>query len=121
MMQTWGMQRPIIKGIGERGGSAQELDPNTPLVVLDHIGFTGILATNSVLDFYRPLREEDHLQSEIVMESISNRKKTGLGEGYFVTWVQIFADKNGDEVGRQTFTVLKFNDCDLSTIVACSD
>ena len=109
MMQTWTMPRPILKGIGERGGAAQDLDPDTPLGVLDRVGFNGILATNSVLDFYRPLREGDELQSEVIFESISPRKKTGLGEGYFVTWAQTYVDQNGEDVGRQTFTVLKFN------------
>lgn len=109
MMQTWTMPRPIIKGIGERGGAAQDLDPDTPLGVLDRVGFNGILATNSVLDFYRPLLEGEVLKSEIILESISPRKKTGLGEGYFVTWIQTYVDENEEDVGKQTFTVLKFN------------
>lgn len=113
MMQTWTMQRPILKGIGERGGSAQDLDPDTPLGVLDRVGFSGILATNSVLDFFRPLREGDLLQSEIIFDSVSDRKKTGLGEGYFISWVSNYADQHGEAVGKQTFTVLKF---DPSTI-----
>lgn len=113
MMQTWTMPRPILKGIGERGGAAQDLDPDIPLGVLDRVGFNGILATNSVLDFYRPLREGDVLQSDVILDSVSARKKTGLGEGYFVSWVQTYIDQDGEDVGKQTFTVLKF---DPSTI-----
>ena len=113
MMQTWTMSRPILAGIAERGGAAQELDPDTPLGVLDRVGFNGILATNSVLDFHRPLREGDVLQSELIWDSVSARKKTGLGEGYFVSWVQTYTDQNGESVGQQIFTVLKF---DPSTI-----
>lgn len=109
MMQTWTMPRPILKGIGERGGAPQELDPDTPLGVLDRVGYSGILATNSVLDFAKPLREGDRLQSEIIIDNISARKKTGLGLGYFVTWVESYVDQNGEAVGKQTFTVLKFD------------
>lgn len=113
MMQTWTMPRPMLEGIGERGGAAQPLDPDTPLGVLDRVGFVGILATNSELEFDHPLREGDVLQSEITLESVSERKKTGLGQGYFVTWVQSYTDQNGRDVGRQKFRVLKF---DPSTI-----
>lgn len=113
MMQTWTMQRPVLKGIAERGGAAQDLDPDTPLAVLDRIGFSGILATNSVLDFERPLVEGDELQSDVILECVSERKTTGLGQGYFITWGQTYVDQNGDSVGKQTFTVLKF---DPSTI-----
>jgi acyl dehydratase len=113
MMQTWTMPRPILEGIGERGGAAQPLDPDGPLNVLDRVGFTGILATNSELEFDRPLREGDVLSSEVVLVSISPRKKTGLGQGYFVTWTQEYVDQQGQSVGRQMFRVLKF---DSSTI-----
>lgn len=109
MMQTWTMPRPILHNIGERGGAAQDLDPDTPLGILDQMGFVGILATNSELEFHRPLREGDILQSDIILKSISGRKKTGLGQGYFITWIQDYVDQNGEEVGRQSFTVLKFN------------
>ena len=113
MMQTWTMPRPLMIGIGERGGSAQPLDNDGVLVVLDRVGFTGILATNSELEFDRPLREGDILSSEVILSAISPRKKTGLGQGYFVTWTQEYADQQNNSVGRQTFRVLKF---DASTI-----
>jgi len=113
MMQTWTMPRPILAGIGERGGSAQPLDMDTPLGVLDRVGFTGILATNSELEFDRPLRDGDLISSDVILSSISPRKKTGLGQGYFVTWTQEYVDQANKPVGRQTFRVLKF---DASTI-----
>ncbi len=113
MMQTWTFQRPVLEGIGERGGSADTLDPDTPLGVLDRVGFRGILATNSELEFDRPLREGDVLKSDVIVKSISERKKTGLGQGYFITWTQEYLDQNDKPVGRQVFRVLKF---DPSTI-----
>ena len=113
MMPAWTMPRPALQGIGERGGAPQDIDSDTPLGVLDRVGFNGILATNCVLDFHRPLREGDVLHSDVILDSVSPRKKTGLGEGYFVSWVQAYMDQNGESVGQQTFTVLKF---DPSTI-----
>jgi len=114
MMQTWTFPRPVLEGIGERGGAAEVLDPDTPLGVLDRVGFNGILATNSELEFYRPLREGDELSCDVTVESISPRKTTGLGQGYFVTWTIIYMDQNNKAVGKQSFRVLKFNPSTIS-------
>ena len=83
--------------------------------MLDDAGYKGTLATNSELYFERYLRCGDTLKSSAVMESISERKVTGLGLGYFVTWVTTYTDGEGAEVGSQRFRVLKF---DPSTIGA---
>ena len=113
MLQTWTMQRPVLAGIGERSGAAQAMDPDSPIALLDRVGYSGVLATNSELEFDRPLREGDHLRSDVIVESISARKKTALGHGYFLTWTQEYVDQHGAPVGRQRFRVLKF---DPSTI-----
>ena len=47
------------------------------------------------------------------MESISERKTTGLGVGYFVTWMTTYRTTDGEIVGRQRFRIFKF---DPSTI-----
>lgn len=112
MLQAWTMPRPIIEGIAERGGSPVEIDPDSSLKTLDRAGYVGTLATNSELEFERYLRQGDRLVSETVMESISNRKRTGLGLGYFVTWVTTYR-VDDEVVGRQLFRIFKF---DPSTI-----
>lgn len=109
MLQAWTMARPRIEGIAERGGSPVEIDPDSPLRTLDEAGYTATLATNSELEFERPLRCGDHLTSAVILESISPRKKTGLGLGYFVTWLSTYTDQHGEVVGRQRFRVLKFD------------
>jgi acyl dehydratase len=108
MLQTWTMGRPQIEGIAERGGAAGELDADSPLAVLAAEGFTGTLATNSDLEFTRYLRLGDRLASQAAFESISERKTTTLGEGYFVTWATRYTDAAGADVGRQLFRVFKF-------------
>jgi acyl dehydratase len=57
----------------------------------------------------RYLRVGDTLRSSTVVESISDRKVTGLGAGYFLTWVTTFLDAEDEVVGRQLFRILKFN------------
>ena len=113
MLQVWTMGRPKIEGIAARGGSSGEINPNNPISMLSEAGFRGTLATNSELEFDRYLRPGDQLQSEGRLHSVSERKSTGLGEGYFVTWITTYKTDTGEEVGRQTFRVLKF---DPSTI-----
>ena len=108
MLQTWAMARPVIEGIAERGGAAVAFSHDNPISALNAAGFTGTLATNSELEFVRYLRPGDHLSTTNEVESISPKKTTGLGQGYFVTWVTTY--RAGDEVvGRQSFRVFKFD------------
>jgi len=113
MLQVWGMPRPKIEGIAERGGAPSDMRFENPISVLDEAGYVGTLATNSELEFVRYLRPGDRLTLSNEIESISNRKKTALGQGYFVTWVTTFRTTEGEVVGRQLFRILKF---DPSTI-----
>ena len=108
MLQTWTMARPRIEGIAARGGAAAEIDVDSPIGILTANGFTGTLATNSELEFARYLRLGDRLQSSTALDSVSERKSTALGLGYFVTWVTTYTDDQGDVVGRQRFRICKF-------------
>jgi acyl dehydratase len=117
MLQTWTMGRPQLEGIAERGGAPGDIDADSPLVTLADAGYTGTLATNSELEFERYLRPGDRLEATTLLESISQRKKTAIGLGYFVTWVTTYTDGEGEVVGRQRFRILKF---DPSTIGAAS-
>jgi len=109
MLQTWAMRRPRIQGIAERGGAPDEVAFDNPIRALDEVGYVGTLATNSELEFLRYLRPGDHLHVETQVESISNRKKTALGRGYFLTWVSTYRTADGEVVGRQVFRILKFD------------
>ncbi len=108
MLQTWTMPRPRIEGIAERGGAPGEISIDNPISVLSDAGFTGTLATNSELEFERYLKPGDQVHSSTKVESISNRKQTAIGLGYFVTWLTTYTDGEGDVVGRQRFRILKF-------------
>jgi hypothetical protein len=113
MLQVWGMPRPRIEGIAERGGAPGEMDFDNPISALDDAGYVGTVATNSELEFVRYLRPGDRLRLSSEVESISSRKTTALGQGYFLTWVTTYTDDDGEVLGRQLFRVFKF---DPSTI-----
>jgi acyl dehydratase len=108
MMQTWTMGRPIVQGIAERGGAPAAIRPDSPIGILDAAGYTATRATDSDLEFERYLRVGDVLSSTTAVESISERKTTALGTGYFLTWVTTYVDQHGEVVGRQRFRILKF-------------
>jgi acyl dehydratase len=107
MLQTWTMPTPKISGIAERGGSPVEGGAN-PLAPLDEAGFVATLATNSEFEIVRYLRLGETVTSTTEIESVSERKQTRLGPGYFVTWVTTYRDQAGAVVGRQLFRILKF-------------
>lgn len=107
MMQTWTFPRPKIEGIAERGGAPTEMEENI-ITALDEEGYVGTLATNSELDFDRYLRPGDELETETILETISDKKTTSLATGYFVTWITTYRCK-GDVVGKQLFRIFKFD------------
>ncbi len=107
MLQTWTMATPKISGIAERGGAPVEFADN-PLTPLDEAGFIATLATNSEFEVFRYLRLGDVLTSTMEIESVSEKKQTRIGPGYFITWVTTYRDAQDQVVGRQVFRILKF-------------
>lgn len=76
--------------------------------VFEAHGFTGVLGTNTITEFYRDLRPGDQVTAHTVIDSISGPKKTARGYGYFIETVARFTDQNGADVGRQVFRTLRF-------------
>ena len=109
MLQAWTMPRPKIEGIAQRGGAPGDISTDNPIPVLDEAGYVGTLATNSELEFVRYLRVGDRLHTTSEIESISNRKTTSLGKGYFLTWITTYTVGGNEVVGRQLFRIFKFD------------
>jgi hypothetical protein len=107
MLQTWTMPTPKLTGIAERGGSPTEGSVNV-LAPLDEAGYVATLATNSEFEVLRYLRLGERVSAETILESVSERKRTRLGPGHFVTWVTTYTVDGGEVVGRQMFRMLKF-------------
>ena len=114
MLQTWTMATPEITGIAERGGSPVAPEGTGPLSVFDDAGFVGTLATDSEFEIERYLALGEIVSASTVFESISEKKQTRLGPGYFVTWVTTYTTDADEVVGRQRFRILKFKPGDPS-------
>jgi acyl dehydratase len=76
--------------------------------IFDAAGFTGVVATNAEQEFHRYLRPGDRITAHTLIESISERKTTALGTGYFIVTRTRMSDQYGEEVGTVSFRVLKF-------------
>jgi uncharacterized OB-fold protein len=91
------------------------LDPtrraNAPLhrtmQVFDEAGFTSVLGTNCDQTYERPVRVGELVTLTARLDSVVGPKRTGVGEGYFVTTENTW--RVGDEVvATMMFRVLKY-------------
>ena len=76
---------------------------------LDKAGFYGIIITNVAQRYYRPLFPGDRVTFTYKVTDVSPEKKTGLGNGHFVTTTFIFNNQKGEVVGAQSLTLLKYS------------
>ncbi|WP_052666578.1 bifunctional MaoC family dehydratase N-terminal/OB-fold nucleic acid binding domain-containing protein [Nitriliruptor alkaliphilus] len=98
MLGVWTMDCPRSDG-GPRDRAMR---------VLDEAGFTSVVATDYEHDYLRQLRPGDRVRERRSIESISARKTTALGDGYFVTVRYDYDDEDGQPVGVGRMRLLKF-------------
>ena len=104
MLLIWAMEGyPMCQPRGAQVDVQRELHN-----VFEAHGFTGVLGTNTITEFYRDLRPGDQVTSHTVIDSITGPKKTARGHGYFIETVTKFTDQDGADVGRQVFRTLRF-------------
>ncbi len=105
MLQAWSMRglRATLQletaraegRLGDEGGHEQLM------AILDGEGLTSVVATNCDQTYARPLVIGDRLLVVSVIESVSDRKETGLGHGRFVTTRSDFVAVPDAAVGAQ--------------------
>lgn len=102
MMYAWNQEGFAVT-------TGRSSDPQTDMVELfNEYGFTGVLGTNVTQEYFKEVSPGDTLFLEMVIDSISERKATARGVGYFFETLATFSDQSGDKVGTQRFRVLKF-------------
>jgi uncharacterized OB-fold protein len=106
---------PAMAQVWTMYGLGGEPDPDDPLHtmmgVLTDEGFTGVLGTNSDQTYDRTLRLGERPRLEMRLESVVGPKRTGMGDGYFVTsrseWF-VGPEDAPERVATMLFRVLKF-------------
>ena len=117
MLQAW-----VMKGYDEKfPEGSDERSCYEMLEILGDAGFFGVVAVNCEQTYERYLKEGENLYSITTVDSISERKNTPLGEGYFVTTVDRYysmassdrkRSKKDEYVGSMMFRVLRFKPSD---------
>lgn len=100
MLQAWTMGG--LSGHTGRTSAYDEL-----LTLLDETGCTSVVATDCEQEYVRPLRPGDEITFDAVIESVSSRKTTKLGTGYFVT-TRMDIRVGHDLAGTHRFRILKY-------------
>lgn len=100
MLQAWTMGG--LSGHTGRTGAYDEL-----FDLLDAAGCTSVVATDCEQEYLRPLRPGAEVTFDAVIESVSDRKTTKLGTGYFVT-TRMDVRVGPDLVGTHRFRILKY-------------
>ncbi|MET9834620.1 OB-fold domain-containing protein [Streptomyces sp. NPDC006385] len=100
MLQAWTMAG--LSGHTGRAHAYEEL-----LTLLDEAGFTSVVATDCEQEYLRPLRPGDEITFDSVIETVSEKKTTKLGTGYFVT-TRMDVRVGADLAGTHRFRILKY-------------
>jgi uncharacterized OB-fold protein len=102
---------PAMAQVWTMVGLHQERAADDPLhgmmAELDRAGFTSVVATNSAQTYHRYLRPGEHVAVSARLESVVGPKRTGLGEGWFVTTRSTWY-VDAEPVAEMLFRVLKF-------------
>jgi uncharacterized OB-fold protein len=112
---TRGVAPPAMAQVWTMYGLDPERPQDDPLhgtmQLLDAAGFTSVLGTDCDQTYERYLREGERVMITTRLESVVGPKRTGVGEGYFVTTVNSWwvGEGEGRElVATMMFRVLKF-------------
>jgi uncharacterized OB-fold protein len=104
MVQAW-----VMRGYAATVAPPAGRSPFDDLVeLLAEAGYTSVVATDSEFEFARELAPGDEVSVTEVVESISPEKRTGLGEGRFVTTKKTYRDATGAVVATQRWRTLRF-------------
>jgi acyl dehydratase len=99
-LQAWTMPGLRMRGFQDGTTRAQ--------AELVDAGYVAVVATNCEQTYHRYLTLGDHLYAVSRLDSVSTRKRTALGEGYFLTSVTEYRDQHGELVGEMSFRTLWF-------------
>jgi uncharacterized protein len=104
MLQAWTMRGyAATVEPPEAGETEREMN-----ALLEEGGYTSVVATDSEFEFHRELVPGDLVTATETIEEVSAEKRTGLGEGRFVTSLRTYVDQEQRTVATQRWRLLRF-------------
>lgn len=104
MLQAWTM----MGYAGEHPPGSDDRDAMPMIPLLDEQGYLAVVATNCEQEYLHPICEGDDISGYSSIESVSARKTTALGVGYFVTQLTEYRNQRDEIVGTMRFRILKY-------------
>lgn len=111
MISTWvmaGLHRYREIHRKRAAGEVEDFAYSHLLAALDSAGYTSVVATNIEQDYVRELHPGDHVTCHFIIESVVGPKRTGLGEGYFLTLNKRYVDEFDELLVEEKFRLLRF-------------
>ena len=109
MLQAW-----CMPGFGDHYPPGSESsEPMAVLPLLEAAGYPAVVAVNCEQEYARYLEDGDEIYYRSSIESISDRKTTALGVGFFVTQLCTYYDQRDEVVGTMRFRVLQYRPHEL--------
>ncbi|RCW44571.1 hypothetical protein DFQ14_104160 [Halopolyspora algeriensis] len=106
---------PAMAQVWTMGGLHPEPAPDDPMramtAALDEAGYTSVVATNCEQTYHRYLRHGEHVAVTTKLEEVTGPKRTGLGEGWFLT-LRYTWYVDTEAVAEMMFRLLKFRPAD---------
>ncbi len=103
MMYVWNQEGIKVATEGRPSDAQSDL-----VELFNANGYIGTLGTNVIQEYMKEVSPGDTVYMEMVIDTISERKSTGRGEGYFFETLATFSDQAGKVIGTQRFRVFKF-------------
>lgn len=75
---------------------------------LDRSGFTSVVATDIVQEYHAELTPGIRVTCRYTIDNVSDRKRTALGEGYFLTLRKEYVDEQERPLATELFRLLRF-------------
>ena len=96
MLRAW-----LLPGFaGKRPSGGAQVDATAVRQLFAEEGYSGLIGVESDEEFVRDLRAGDRLSCSSVLESVSELKRTRLGEGFFFVISMTVFDQHDQRVAR---------------------
>ncbi|MBT4518921.1 MAG: hypothetical protein HOC23_02855 [Halieaceae bacterium] len=107
MIQAWTMAG--YTGRFPPGSKGLPAGANSHFDLLTEAGFVSVVAVNCDQEYLQPVYLGDQVSFTTMLESVSERKQTALGEGYFTNELYLFYNQHQQKLVEMRFRLLRFN------------